>query len=74
VTEETEEQSRGVSRVNTRAAAWLAWVLRALCVAFAVLAVLLAPYTPPFPEGAQAWGVALVAVLLPSALGRCEQH
>jgi hypothetical protein len=60
--------------VKTRAAAWLAWVLWALCVAFAVLAVLLALCTPPFPEGAPTWGVALVAVSLPSALGRCEQH
>ena len=59
--------------MNTRAAAWLAWLLWALCVSFAVLAVLLAPYTLPFPEGTQAWGVAL-AVSLPSALGRCEQH
>ena len=73
MTEETKEQGRGVSRVYTRATAWLAWVLWALSVAFAVLAVLLAPYTPPFPEGAPTWGVAL-AVSLPSALGRCEQH
>jgi hypothetical protein len=41
--------------VKTRAAAWLAWVLSALGVTFAILAVLLALCTPPFPEGAPTW-------------------
>ena len=50
--------------MSRRAAAWLAWFLWALCVVFAVLAVSLALYTPPFPEGAPTWGVVLAVSFL----------
>ena len=43
--------------MSTRAAAWLAWSMWALCVAFAASAVVLAMYRPPVPlKGLWEWG------------------
>ena len=41
VTKETRKQGRGVARMSHRTAAWLAWSLCAVCVAFIGLALLL---------------------------------
>jgi len=60
----SEQGRRGVRGMSLRTASWLAWFLWALCVGFAVLAVLLALYTPPFPEGAPTWGVVLAVSFL----------
>ena len=49
-----EQQGRGVSRISTRAASWLAWSLAALCVAMfvALIAVyVLLRSTPQAPSG-----------------------
>jgi hypothetical protein len=50
--------------MSRRSAAWLAWSVWALCMAFAALAVLIALYTPPFREGGQGWGVLLAVLFL----------
>ena len=50
--------------MNIRAAAWLAWFLWGLCVAFAVLAVLIAYYTPPLPQGGPGYGILLAVAFL----------
>jgi hypothetical protein len=49
VTEGARQRGRGVGGISTRAPALLAWLLWALSVALAVLAVLLDFYTPPVP-------------------------
>jgi hypothetical protein len=41
---------RGAGRLRARRASWPALSLRALCVALAVVAVLLAVHTPPIPR------------------------
>ena len=50
--------------MNIRGAAWLAWFLWALCVAFAVLAVVVALYTPPFRQAGPGWGILLAVAFL----------
>jgi hypothetical protein len=64
VTEGAREQGREIDGMSHRAAAWLAWFLWALCVALAMLAVLLARYTPPFPESGPTWGIVFAMSLL----------
>jgi hypothetical protein len=50
--------------MSRRSAAWLAWSVWALCMAFAVLAVLVALYTPPLRQGGPGWGVLLAVAFL----------
>jgi hypothetical protein len=57
VTERTNERHRGIGRITSRPAAWLAWSLCALCLVLTALSLLvvLLGWSTPLPNGWPSW-------------------
>jgi hypothetical protein len=65
VTERTNERRRGIGRTSSRAAAWLAWSVCALCLALIALSLLVffLGWTTPQPNGWSPWRDQVIEIL-----------